>query len=212
MRDQINPAIVLVAAGILFAVYPALRPYSSEVGTEGAEAVASWEWVAAHLCGIAGFILLAYAATRLWPGITSTTTLFGTALVLPYYGAETFGLYALGRNAAAEEIEPGAETIRYFGPAVATFGAGLLLLAVAGVLIARRLWADDLRVAAILVGVGLLGYLPQFFTPAPVRILHGILLGLGLLVTGIAVFTRARRAPGDTTPLRREGGASTVNP
>jgi hypothetical protein len=91
----------LAAAGISFALYPALRPYSDETALEGADAMASGSWAVAHSLGMVGFITLTlgvWALTRL-PGTvgrasaaTLALTWLGTSLVLPYYGAETFGL------------------------------------------------------------------------------------------------------------------------
>ena len=57
-------AISLVVAGILFVAYPALRPFSSETGLEGAQAFASTNWIIAHSLAMAGFILLGLGAAR----------------------------------------------------------------------------------------------------------------------------------------------------
>jgi hypothetical protein len=63
-------AAALAIAGVLFALYPATRPWHDESTMEGATAAMSsgW-WVAAHLFAMVGFILvplgLARCATRL---------------------------------------------------------------------------------------------------------------------------------------------------
>lgn len=49
------------------------------------------------------------------------------------------------------------------------------------------------RVSALVVGTGLVLYLPQFFGSAEVRILHGALLAVGGVLIGVAV-SRARPA------------------
>ena len=58
MAVPILTAISLVVAGVLFVAYPALRPFSSETGLEGAQAFASTNWIIAHSLAMAGFILL----------------------------------------------------------------------------------------------------------------------------------------------------------
>ncbi len=52
-------ALSLALAGILFFLYPALRPYSNEASFQGAQAFASPFWILAHMLAVAGFILLA---------------------------------------------------------------------------------------------------------------------------------------------------------
>ncbi|MFD6164541.1 hypothetical protein ACFWFR_05090 [Oerskovia sp. NPDC060287] len=53
-------AVLLAVAGVLFLAFPLLRPWVPEdVATpELATAFASGRWIAAHLCGAAGFLLL----------------------------------------------------------------------------------------------------------------------------------------------------------
>src|SRR5690625_4478328 len=93
----------LALAGLLFVAYPALRPYSDETTLAGAAAMDSTVWVVAHLLGVAAFVLLA-AGLR---GVTSSRAVLvcvtaGVALVLPYYGAETFGVEVIARRALAD--------------------------------------------------------------------------------------------------------------
>ena len=79
--------------------------------------------------------------------------------------------------------------------AVTTFGLGLLAVAVGGVMAAVAIArSGDLpRHAGTLFAVGIAIYLPQFFTPPWVRITHGLLLGLGLLVLAAATWNTANR-------------------
>ena len=44
-------ALALAVAGVCFAIYPALRPYSDEVTLAGARAFASNAWFASHRRG-----------------------------------------------------------------------------------------------------------------------------------------------------------------
>jgi hypothetical protein len=62
-------ALSLALAGILFFLYPALRPFSDQAGAQtmlGAQAFASPFWVVAHMLGVVGFILLALSLLGLY--------------------------------------------------------------------------------------------------------------------------------------------------
>lgn len=134
-----------VGTGVLMAAYLVLRPYG-DAGTdaETAEAFAATAWVVSHLLGalaLASAGRLALRLADLVDGVTARLArwsgLLGVVLVLPYYGAETFGLHAVGRQALTDPSALAlAEEIRSQPLALATFGAGLILLSVAGVAIA----------------------------------------------------------------------------
>ena len=66
-------------------------------------------------------------------------------LVLPYYGAETFGLHAIGRAGLTDpSVMPLVDEVRDHPAAITTFGIGLLLLAVSGVAVAIA-WQGAVR-------------------------------------------------------------------
>ena len=48
----------LAVAGVLFVLYPIIRPFSDEASFQGAAAFVSTAWVVTHMLAIAGFILL----------------------------------------------------------------------------------------------------------------------------------------------------------
>lgn len=186
--------LVATVAAICFVLYPALRPASSETGLEGAAAFAAWQWTASHLLGVLAFVALAAltlrqsaaSASRLAAWAAGVITL-GVAAILPYYGAETFALAAIGAN-ALETGDPAvmtlAEEVRGGGPALATFGAGLMALAVGGTLWALRSRRSDppfAQLGTVLMALGLVTYLPQYYLPGGARIAHGALLAAGLL-------------------------------
>ncbi|MGO1972657.1 MAG: hypothetical protein ACTH2Q_06825 [Propionibacteriaceae bacterium] len=190
------PALAL--AGVLFAAYPALRPYHDEAALVGAAGMASGTWVAAHTFGMIGFVLLSLGLMSLAlhsGGRRSTVTAavlgwLGTALVLPYYGAETFALQAIGARAVADQdtsLLLLADAFRYGPVPMIFFGAGLLCLAAAGVCIAASTWRAGgvTRLAGLTLGLGLVLYLPQFFGTPPMRIAHGVLLLLGCLLIAV---------------------------
>lgn len=182
----------LALAGLLFVAYPALRPYSDETTLAGAAAMGSTVWVVAHLLGVAAFVLLA-AGLR---GVTSSRAVLvcvtaGVALVLPYYGAETFGVEVIARRALAD-ADPSllvlVEELRMGAVPLTTFGAGLLLLAAGGVLTARAVWRSGpvSRLGGLLTATGLVLYAPQYLAPAGLRITHGVVLGAGLVLLALA--------------------------
>ncbi|MGF0313858.1 hypothetical protein [Rhodococcus sp. IEGM1428] len=179
-------AALYLFIGLSFALYPALRPYSDEVGSAGADAFASSSWVLAHTFAMLGFIALGlavlYGGRRSDPAVV--TTWIGVGLVLPYYGAETFALHALGVDAAANS-NPGlidlADPIRYSIVQSTMFALGLVSIAVGLVLFALR------NRYAMVLAAGFVLFLPQFYTPPAVRIAHGILIAVGAIIAARAV-------------------------
>src|SRR5258705_3555868 len=111
-------AVSLALGGIMFVLYPAVRPWHDESTVDGATAsMQSGAWVAAHLFGMLGFILVSLGVLALRDGLTGTraytiagvavvTTWLGTGLTLPYFGAEDFALHAIAeRTAAGQPID-----------------------------------------------------------------------------------------------------------
>lgn len=175
----------LVAAGALFVAYPALRPWGDATVDGMAGAFASPAWLAAHLAAVAGFVLvglgirpLSRAAGAVW--------WFGAGLVLPYYGAEAFALHALGLRSSGEALAAAANAVRNGPVQLTVFGAGLLLFAVAAVLVAVRG-----RAVALPFALAMVLFLPQFFLPPALRIAHGVLLGVGCVLLAVAVRRKA---------------------
>jgi hypothetical protein len=223
----------LALAGVLFAAYPIVRPYSDETTMIGARAIASGAWIAAHTFAMLGFGLLALAlpaATRLISAgrerLSSTGALLaavGTGLVLPYYGAEAFGLHAIASQALASgDVSQMRllDTVRYQPVAIASFGIGLVLLAAAGVTLAMSLWSTPaaharraLRLGAVLLAAGLVTFLPQFFAPAPLRMAHGVVLAIGcILVAAGAWRWEPLAVRASTTPGNQLTGEPPVTP
>jgi hypothetical protein len=208
-------AAALAAAGLLFLAYPAVRPWHDENTVAGAAAsMSSTAWVTAHFFAMLGFILMplgllalraALAATRAEPLALAAAMLawIGSGLVLPYYGAEDFGLHAIAGTAG-----PGAgllslvHAVRDQPLAVTIFGAGLLLLAAAAIMVAVAVWRSHVlpRTSAILFATGMALFLPQFFGPPAVRIAHGILLAAGLIILAAALWASAGRPRAAVTP------------
>lgn len=210
---------ILVMTGALFLLYPVVRPYSDEASLAGAQAMASTEWIAAHLFAMAGFILLVpgllgvhrvLAAAGSTPPAFVGLTGLGVALVLPYYGAEIFGLNAIAQR-VVRDGDPGllvlADTVRMNTAALTMFLAGLLLLGIGTVLAAVATWRSGHllpRWAGVPLAVGFATFLPQFFGPPWLRIGHGLLIAVGCVLVAIVVW----RSPHPVIDRPRRGSAA----
>ncbi len=189
-------AASLAVAGILFVLYPAIRPFSDETGLQGAAAFAMDAWTVAHMMAMAGFILLTLGLLGLHIALQNTSVerlafralvvgLVGVGLTLPFYGGEAFGLHAIGQAAVWRNdatLIKVAETVRT-GPQLVMFLIGLLLIGISAIMVAIAVWRS--RVLAkwsgvpFALGFGL--YIPQFFATQPIRVAHGLLVAGGCL-------------------------------
>lgn len=189
----------LALAGIMFALFPLTRPWQDAAGTNAGLVAAtanSW-WIPSHLFGALGFLLLAFATTAVLgvimkgPGepaarTMALLTMLGAGLILPYYGVESVGLHAvattgeLGDTASRVSL---MEAMRNDPYALGTFGAGLQLMAAAGICLAVGIAraGEGSALPAIAVAVLLALYLPQYFGAPWMRMTHGVLLGISLL-------------------------------
>lgn len=209
IRDAAMP---LVSSGVLMAAYLLLRPYGDKgAGPEAAQAMASGWWVVSHVCGMLALASVGRAALRIsdyaggvsgllarWAGLG------GVVLVLPYYGAETFALHVIARQARDADAASMAliTEIREQPVAMTMFGLGLLLLAVSGVAMAsawRRMagamageMAGQLAWAGWPLGVLLVLFLPQFYLPEVGRMAYGV----AYLVAASFLALAVRRAMG----------------
>lgn len=178
-------------AGLLFVLYPATRPFSSETGLPGAEAFGSTAWIVAHSMAIVAFVLLVLGMLGVYLAMQNSRWMLaalvlswvGVGLTLPFYGAEVFGLHAIGQaalNRHDASLVALAADVRG-EPGIWFIVVGLLLLAVGVLVFAIATWGSRLlgRWTAIPLAVGFALYIPQFTTPQPVRIAHGLLVAVG---------------------------------
>jgi hypothetical protein len=186
---------------VLFLVHPALRPAGDAVPATTAAAFAGWSWPVAHLAGVAGFALVAAGLLALRDRLAGTsgrgiagwalgTWAAGAALVLPYYGAEAFSLHALGANVPdTTTLLTLTEAVRMGPIQMTVFGAGLVLLAVGGILAAVAAARSRVlpRWSGVLFALGFALYLPQFWFPMELRIAHGALVAVGCIVLAAAL-------------------------
>lgn len=201
----------LIGSATLMAAYLIARPYGDATGEPAviAAAFADWRWVAAHVCGLLALAQFARMTQRLEDAsrdadsrggnptplarFARTTGLIGAMLVLPYYGAETFGLHALGRARLADSSFPLIEltdAIRNQPAALTLFGVGLLSLAASAILVAlawRQLGTP--RWAAWPLAILMAGFLPQFFLPPTGRVAYGVAYAAGALILARAAWS-----------------------
>ncbi|HIZ96979.1 MAG TPA: hypothetical protein H9805_00195 [Candidatus Janibacter merdipullorum] len=213
-RHLVMPA---AASGLLMAGHLLLRPYGdapSSTSPEAAAAFASPWWVVAHLAGALALVQLARVGLRIDDLLSTSTTMIarwsglaGVALSLPYYGAETFGLHAIGRAGVDDPAVLGlVDEVRNHPSALTTFGVGLLLLAVSGLATATA-WRGAVRSerwatpawAAWPLAVGALLLLPQFFLPPAGRTAFGVAWAAAALILAVAAH-RADQSPTMTLP------------
>src|SRR5260370_15814880 len=210
-------AVSLVLSGILFVLYPLLRPYSDESSLQGAQAFASTAWILAHMLGVVGFIFVAlgllglssalqHTAARRLASLALVLTWIGVGLILPYYGAEMFGLRALGQEALRQHspaLLSLVDTVR-LGPGAIVFVVGLLLLAVGAILVAIAVWrSGTLSPSSVIpVALGVVLLLAPGFRSQPIRVAHGLLVSLGCILGALNLVTgphpRTQRFPNPT--------------
>ncbi|NLT29506.1 MAG: hypothetical protein GXX86_03480 [Propionibacterium sp.] len=185
-------AAPLLGTGILMAGYLLARPYGDAAGGDtpaAAEAFASTWWVISHLCGMLAIATFARLAARVHDLLSTVGTrvartlgLAGMALVLPYYGLETFGLQAAGRAALAGDLSALelVTEMRDHPVAMTLFGVGLGLLAVTGILLAIGWQRHRGDWAAWPLAVMMTLLLPQFFLPPTGRMAYGVLYAVAV--------------------------------
>ena len=190
-------AIATAVAGALVVFYEAAAPRYDQTTLEGAESWTSPAWAAAHLAAIVGIILFSLtwrslhdhvAGTRLdrlaYPA--TTAGFVGAALTISYYGAETYGLKAIGDRAAADGdagLAAVGEAFRMDTTAMTVFAVGLALIAFAAALAAIVIWRSGTmhRWSGVPMAAAMATFLPQFFLPQAGRVVWGLIVAVAAL-------------------------------
>jgi hypothetical protein len=210
--------VAFALAGVCFFLYPALRTWRDESTAGGAlEAISANSWLLTHTLAMIGFILVPLGLAAVWAVVADTpaersafaalvTTWVGAGLTLPFYGAETYALNAIASLVAEggdHDLLVLKDAIQNSPLAITTFAIGLILLAIGGVVAAVAIWRSNVlpRYSGVPLAVGFSLFLPQFFTPAPVRISHGVLMAAGLFWLAVVV----RRAADSTSGQIAQG-------
>lgn len=212
---------LLAGSGLLFAVYPALRPYGEDGTAAALEAFGSARWVPAHLSAMIGFVLLGLALYRVrarlsgaagggTAALAATLWAVGAGLVLPYYGAEAFALNAIGH--AGGEVDSSlvlVDDVRNGAVQISMFGIGLVLLTAGAVAAAVALWRYGAagRWAGVPLALGFVAFIPQFYAAPWVRIGDGVLIAVGALVLALGL-RRAGRGSSARPPMPMAGAGA----
>lgn len=204
-------AVAFALTGILFVVYEAAAPRRDQTTLAGAESWTTAGWALAHLAAIVGLILipLGYGAIRgHLEGTRNEKTAFkaaaigyvGSALTISYYGAETYGLKAIGQR-AVEDGDPSMTEVgnafRQDPTAMAVFAIGLALIAIAAVIAAVAVWRSGTlqRWSGVPLAALLVTMLPQYFLPHAGRIVWGALVAVAALWLAAELWKAAATTP-----------------
>lgn len=201
-------AVAFAIAGILFAVYEAVAPRADETTLEGAASWASAGWSVAHISAIVGLILipLGYGAIRGFldgtpqeraAHLAAVVGYIGSGLTISYYGAEVYGLKAIGERALADgdpSLTDVGNDFRLDPAAMTVFAIGLLLVAIAAVLASIAVWRSGSlpRWSAVPLAALLVTMLPQYFLPHAGRIIWGVLVAVAALWLATALWRASR--------------------
>jgi hypothetical protein len=197
----------LAIAGVLFVLYPALRPFSDETSLQGAAAFASSNWLLAHILAMIAFTLLLPGLLSFFLSLQKTVVaplgywalvlgMVGIGLTLPFYGGEAFGLYAIGQAALQQQdadLLNIAAVVRA-GTGLGIFLIGLIVLAVSAILVAIMVWKSGTYAtwSGVPLAVGIALYIPQFFFAQPIRVAHGILVAIGCLWLAVELWRHGK--------------------
>ena len=206
-RTQMG-AVAFAIAGVLFAVYEVVAPRADETTLDGAAAWASAGWAIAHISAIVGLILipLGYGAIRGFldgtpqertAHLAAVIGYIGSGLTISYYGAEVYGLKAIGERAVADgdpSLTDVGNDFRLDPTAMIIFAIGLLLIAVAAVLASIAVWRSGTlpRWSAVPLAALLVTMLPQYFLPHAWRIVCGALVAVSALWLAAALWRASR--------------------
>lgn len=198
----------LAIAGILFVLYPAIRPFSDETSLQGAAAFGSTAWTVAHMLAIGGFILLTIGLLGLHSALQDSSVerlsfralivgLFGVGLTLPFYGGEAFGLHAIGQEALRQHnpaLVSLAGVIRG-EPQLLMFMAGLLLIAASAIMVATVVWNSGTlaKWSGLPFALAFALYIPQFFGTQPIRVAHGLLATAGCAWLAVSLWQQSNK-------------------
>jgi hypothetical protein len=187
-------ALALGASGLLFAVFPLVRPFfpdpdphSAASFTLASQGLAAPTWLVSHLIAILAFTLLLFGILALAARLAERQTLWGIvpsmagiALFLPVLGTEAFAQSAIGTLYldGNSQVAPMMNQIRY-GPQRVLLFLGLLLLALGSIRLAVVIWRSGTlpKWAGVAFAIGLALFFPLF--PQIVRIVDGLLIGAG---------------------------------
>jgi hypothetical protein len=201
-------AVCLALAGILFVLYPAIRPYSDETSLQGAQAFASSAWIVAHMLAMVAFTLVELGLLGLYFALQESAaerpafwalaiSVLAIGLTLPFYGGEAFGLHAIGQEAVKEQnvaLVSLAQVVRT-GPGLVMFAVGLVLLGAGAIVAAIAIWRSGViaKWSGIPFALAFALYIPQFYGTPAIRVAHGVLVAVGCLWIAASMWGRSNQ-------------------
>jgi len=202
-------AVLLILSGVFFTLFPLVRPFFDESTLEAAAQFASARWVISHALGMGGFILLSLGILGVYLLLRTTwverrtfaalfLVWFGSGLTLPFFGAEAFGLQVIGHTAFTQNSTHLLSLVNLvrFGPGLLFIGAGLLLIAIAAIVLATAVWKSGIlsKWSGVPLAIGLVVYMPQLQGAPlfqPIRIAVGLLIAAGCAWIAAGMFRAA---------------------
>lgn len=207
-------ALILGLSALLLMLFPLIRPFfpmdvfaPERTMAVAGPAFASVRWVLAHVLALLGFVLLLGGLLTLYAFHARTEAeprafrglvggIAGVALVLPALGVETYtmpiiGTVYLGGAGSLAQVIP----LTYRGPMTMVLLLGLLFLAVGmfNFAVAIRSGGQLPAWAGFTFAIGLALWLPLL--PKPVRIVDGLLIGLGGIPLAWSMWRKAGIIP-----------------
>jgi hypothetical protein len=133
----------------------------------------------------------------------------GTGLTVAFFGAETFGLRVIGQEALSRGTSAAlslADDVRT-GPGLAVFVVGLVLVAIAAIMLAVAIWRSGVlpRWSGVPFALGFALYLPQFAATQPIRVAHGVLVAIGCVWISSRLVDQTARSSGRSVIGRNDG-------
>ena len=191
-------AVALGLATLLLAIFPLVRPFfpldvfEPERGIAFASpAFVSTAWIGSHYLAMLGFVLLQLGLLGLYGFHAGSGSerlalrglvwcLPGAALILPAFGVEAYTMPIVGRLqlAGATGLAP-IISLTYRGPMTIVLLLAQLALAVGAFTLAVTIRRGGRLSswAGFVLAIGLACWLPML--PRPVRVVDGLLIGLG---------------------------------
>ncbi len=217
-------AIVLGVSAFLLATFPLIRPFFAldvfapeKTISLASPIFVSTMWSLSHYLAMLGFVLLQGGVLALYafhvgsPGARLAFrglawSLPGIALILPALGVEAYTMPIIGRLhlEGATGLAP-AIALTYRGPMTVVLLLGQLCLAVGVFSFAAAIRRDGRLppIAGFVFAIGLALWLPML--PRAVRVVDGLLIGVGGIALAWKMWSAVRTAPGASAPARADG-------
>jgi len=205
-------AVALGICALLFAAFPLVRPFfrldvfSPTLAALASGPLASPSWVIAHLLLVAAFALLPCGLLALYAALADGPDepralrglilgVAGIGLVGPAVGVEVFAMPVIGRLYldGVTGVAPALASI-YWGPMTLVMIVGLIMLAVGAIYLARAVWRSSVLPSwgGVALAAGLALWLPLL--PRPIRIMDGLMIGLGGVSLAWGIWRKGTRA------------------